>query len=190
MPRYKLRAVRYAVLAGLFFVSASPVFEGVEKIYGCLALIIFASPFIRFRVQAQLADWIMLGASFMVLLIWGWSQDIVSVGAFDLNALGFFFCFAIGFFIASNFSKQEALDANEKLVIGTLLIGLPIYFVVLFGLLPVSSFAEYNYGRWTHRTIFVTNFLLVDGYLSTRFVGFGSEPGLSQISSCWLLLIA
>lgn len=91
------------------------------------------------------------------------------------------FCFAIGFFIASNFSKQEALDANEKLVIGTLLIGLPIYFVVLFGLLPVSSFAEYNYGRWTHRTIFVTNFLLVDGYLSTRFVGFGSEPGLSQI---------
>lgn len=107
MPRYKLRAVRYAVLAGLFFVSASPVFEGVEKIYGCLALIIFASPFIRFRVQAQLADWIMLGASFMVLLIWGWSQDIVSVGAFDLNALGFFFVLQSVFLLLQTFQSKR-----------------------------------------------------------------------------------
>lgn len=163
----------------LVFASASPLFEAVEKIY----ILLISSAFIvginiksmRFSRQSIIAFY----AITVINLVLAPLSDIM-YGKFDFNAIGFWLAMGVPFFIAACIDKDEFIRIIEKTVLYTLVPGLGVWMVCQLFPQLVTSMPQYTYGGFTHYTLFFVNFL-THGEVSGRFVGFGSEPGLTQI---------
>lgn len=167
------------ILYALIFSSASPVFEAAEKVFVLLiATILIVAINWRsmiFSMQSIIAIYVLS----IIMLILAPLHDM-SYGSLDFNAVGFWLAMTLPFFIVACVEKEEFILAIEKIVLITLLIGLPIWVFCQFFPALITMMPQYTYGGFSHYTLLFVNFLTY-GELSNRFVGFGSEPGLSQI---------
>lgn len=173
------RVFTHIFLYALVFASASPLFEAVEKIYVLLISAIFIVGINRKSMRFSRQSIIALYAITVINLVLAPLSDII-YGKFDFNAIGFWLGMGIPFFIAACIEKNEFIRIVEKTVLYTLLPGLGVWIFCQFFPQIVTSMPQYTYGGFTHYTLFFVNFLTY-GEVSGRFVGFGSEPGLTQI---------
>lgn len=167
------------ILYALIFTSASPVFEAAEKVVVLLIAVILIVAInqgaIRFSKQSIIALYVLS----IITIILAPLHDI-SYGSFDFNAVGFWLAVTLPFFVAACVGKDEFILAIEETVLITLLLGLPVWIFCQFFPALVTMMPQYTYGGFTHYTLLFVNFLTY-GEVSSRFVGFGSEPGLTQI---------
>lgn len=166
-------------LCAIVVISASPIFEGAEKAYSSLiaivCVVILNMRSVRFSRQSIFG---MLCLS-IVLLVFGSINDAIN-GGFDTNTFGFWLVIALAFVLAATVQKEQFISAMEKTAIYTMIPGLIVWTVFQFYPSLISALPLYKYGDMSFSTLIFINFIYNDE-ISNRFVGFGSEPGLTQI---------
>jgi len=163
------------------FVSASPLFGIFSKLATttCIVIAIYIVAHNRTIIRAK--DLSILAALLFFVTIYGFILDYIFSSEISYQGLGFFLFVYFGFMVAQKVSRTNFFLANEALVGFTLIIGLPIYLLSLIYPEIVQFALNYNYGGFDNKTFIFTNLLMLDEYSIKRFVGFGSEPGLTQI---------
>lgn len=95
----------------------------------------------------------------------------------------FFFILALSIVILDTVGLEQLLKVNFYFTGYLCLATLPIFILYRFNFIDPGMFFEYEYGGYKSNTlIFLNIHMYLDGSFSGRFVGFGSEPGLSQLS--------
>lgn len=177
--QYSYSKINTLCLASVIFISASPLFENIEKlIFTSIFLLIL---FFFSKIKFNSSDFIVLLILTVIILIYGFVLDIIYTQEIDLINFGFIFSIFLAFLLSCLESKEHFFYANEMLVRWSLLIGLPIFILTFFFPLILNFALPYNFGGYIHKTFIVTNIHYVEeGLLSDRFVGFGREPGVTQ----------
>jgi len=86
------------------------------------------------------------------------------------------------YLFATRYSLTEILLGNEHLVIISLVFGLPLFFVSLLYPSVINLGLDYSIGDTdVHKSFILLNFHLNGGGSTERFVGFGPEPGFTQM---------
>lgn len=168
------------ILMAFFFISVSPIFGPVEKLSAaaCIALTLILIN--GLSLKSDKSSLVGVVTLFIALVLYGAMLDSLNGFGIDINALGFWFIYLFSFLTATSATKEELLYANERLVILSLVVGIPIWIILSANPSMVLSTPTYTYGNFTHHTLFFVNFLIHES-VSERFVGFASEPGLTQI---------
>jgi hypothetical protein len=177
--QYPYKKINTLCIAALIYISASPLFENVEKLIFTFTFLLLLKYFSK--IKLKIYDSLILLILTFLILLYGFILDIIYSKDIDLINFGFIISIFFGYLLSCLETKEHFFYANEKLVHWTLLIGLPIF--LLISLFPfISNFAlTYNYGGYFHKTFIVTNIHYAEeGQLSDRFVGFGREPGVTQ----------
>lgn len=169
-------------LASLIFISASPLFENNFKILFSFLFVALLTHIRKYRFSFSLINLVILFFLLFILIFGGLVLDIFYEQEVDFISIGFGASIFIGFIISALESKENLLKANEQLMFFSLLIGIPIHFLIVFFPSLLNLAFTYNYGGYFHKTFFITNIHYAEeGVLSDRFVGIGREPGITQI---------
>ena len=182
------KLIANGLICVLIFGSQSPLL-GTEVRYLVLALI--ALIISRFKVRANsklFSVHIFLIISLLLLL------SLVAMPAYfppfeHWKFIGIFLSMLISsIFILDSVGLNRLLKVNFYFVSYTCAVTVPIFILYRFGLIDALSFWTYEYGGYESKTlIFLNIHMYLDGSLSGRFVSFGSEPGISQLS--WIFAV-
>lgn len=177
----KLNTKEIIFISALIFISASPLFENFEKIlFSYVALLLMY--FFKRKFITSFYDIAILLIFLFIYIIYSPILDIVRGVSVDFSTgLGFFSLILVSFICSGFFSRDDFLKINELFVRYTLIIGLPIWLFVINASWALDFIPSYTFGNSTHNTLIIVNFLVIDGILTTRFTGFGREPGLIQL---------
>lgn len=168
-------------VASIIFASASPLFPIEAKILTCslsTILIIYLS---ERTFKLKTPDFISVVFIFLYLTLVGSIVDLGRSNYISPQGVGFAFLICLGFLLSQAITRDEFFRANEALVKFTLILGLPIHLVTIMYPGIIDAGVTYRHGEELHVTFFVTHVYLMGDEVSRRFVGFASEPGLSQV---------
>ena len=166
----------------VIFISASPLFDVLDKIFATSCMIggvmLMQG---RAVVSVKISNVFTLASMFFFVVLSGAALDLIYGYEVSNQGAGFFGLLFLGFILSLTLTRSDFFSANEYLVGLSLFIGLPIYLLTLISPSTLQYALSYEYGDFSHKTFFVINFLLVNDVVIDRFVGFGSEPGLTQV---------
>jgi hypothetical protein len=127
---------------------------------------------------------------FPFILLFFLSLAVVPIYELSINYWLFFLTFILIIFLSISvldaIGFNRILKVNFYFVGGLTLLTMPIFIFYRLGVVDAEILWSYQYGPYISKTIIFLNIhQYLDGTFSGRFVGFGSEPGLTQLS--WLL---
>lgn len=162
------------------FLSVTPLFETLGKtiLYLLLLILIFS-----IKCNYKKKDiYLFLIILFSILIISSFI-DLITNSGIVVSKMNLFFAFNIlvGFILSQNYTKEDVLLLNEKLVKIFVIIGLPLHFLLLYKPDLINYFVEYNYGNTTHKTLFFINAHISNETYEGRFMSFAWEPGIMQM---------
>jgi hypothetical protein len=116
------------------------------------------------------------------LFIYGFVLDFIRTHEIDFINFGFIISIFPAYLLSCLETKDHFFYANEKLVNWSILLGIPIFLLIRFFPSILEFSFSYNFDGFNHKTFIITNIHYTEeGKLSDRFVGFGREPGLTQL---------
>lgn len=165
----------------LIFVSASPIFDISSKLIVSSVVLFIIYLINSSDVFVGKRSLFVLAVLLFILIAYGFVLDLIISIDFSYQGFGFALFIFLGFLLAQKVSRADFLSANEKIVKLSLAIGLPIFiFLQMFPEL-IQFGLNYTYGNFTGKTFVFLNVLGSEENFISRFTGFGSEPGLTQI---------
>ncbi|RXK48272.1 hypothetical protein [Aquirufa rosea] len=175
-----LKKLNTFCVASVIYISASPLFENVEKI---IFTTIFLLPFLLFKkIKFAQFNFLILILFLLLLFFYGFLLDTIYSKEIDIISFGFFISILLSYFLSCLVTKEHYFYANEILVHWSLMFGIPIFVLISFYPAILNYALTYDYGGYYHKTFIVTNIHYTeDDQLSERFVGFGREPGITQL---------
>lgn len=108
-------------------------------------------------------------------------RNITPDNPYSIVNLMYPFYFLCGYFCAQKWTRDEVYDAIEKITFILALcsfVGMAIIYVAPALVLKMPT---YRYNDMTHRTMYITNFIFSDNWMSPRNCGIAWEPGVFQI---------
>lgn len=195
-PWLVIRVVRYitlprislvdVALSLLIFVSLTPLLGPVSRYSFIVILCFFLN---KCRISRRS---IIFKMEFLLpfILLFILSLAVIPIYGLPVNYWVFLLTFILIIFLSISVLDAIGLDkilkVNFYFVSGLTLLSMPIFILYRLGIIDAGTFLSYQYGPYISKTIIFLNIhQYLDGTYSGRFVGFGSEPGLTQVS--WLL---
>ena len=173
-------------LSLFIFLSLSPLTETATRLIFLTLLMVFLN-YGKIRRNSKF-----FSIEVFVPIICLFLLSIVSIFIFGLKIdyLKFLVTFYLVIFVSlsvlDSVGVDKILNVNFYFVGVLSLLTLPVFLLYYLGILIPDVFFDYQYGEYISKTIFVLNIhQYADGTYSGRFVGFGSEPGLTQLS--WVM---
>jgi hypothetical protein len=191
------------LICAFIFVALSPLF-GNEIRYVTLGLITLLISRGKLSRKSKLFSLSILAPMFILLAL---SIVVTMVYLPTLEhwrfVCTFLFMLIVAIVVLDTVGLEKLLKVNFYFSCYVCLATLPIFILYRFGFIDPGMFFDYEYGGYFSKTlIFLNIHMYLDGSFSGRFVGFGSEPGLTQLSwvfalyyglihrSSWLLIFA
>ena len=162
----------------LVFVSFTPTISMPIKLVMCL---ICCALIFRYAIILNYKDFYLV-IPFLIIIILSTIFDFInfSIDIVSLTNLYFLFCILFGWLCAKSELCPKILSYSERIIFTFALVSLVIGIFVYLNQSVVKLFFDYTYYHTSHKTLYVMNFLVVDGVLVERNTGFASEPGLYQ----------
>lgn len=170
------------VIALLVFLSVTPLFENilVLPLSTILVVVLWYLRKNNFRIYRY--NLLVLIYFSLLYVPYSLFLDFAISSQLDfLTTLGFLAFLINGFIISALVSRQEILGVILSLTKISLLLGIPIWIIVLYMPDLLSTLPNYTFSGHTHKTLFIVNFLQNSEILYGRFTGFAREPGLMQM---------
>ena len=171
------------LICAFIFLALSPLF-GSEIRYVSLGLIVLLISRGKLSWKSKLFSPVILAPMFILIAL---SIVVTMVYVPPLEHWKFVVTFLWMLIVAIVFldtvGLEQLLKVNFYFSCYVCLATLPIFILYRFGIIDLNMFFDYEYGGYFSKTlIFLNIHMYLDGSFSGRFVGFGSEPGLTQLS--------
>ena len=184
LPTYALNIT----ICGLIVLSVTPLVGTISKVLITFVACVGLSSFrVRRSVTTLRVDVFIFCALLVVL-------SVASLPLFGPAVEHWKFVGAFILVLLSSILLLESVDFDRLLRVNfyftgfVCLVTVPLFLFFQYNLLNPGILPSYEYGGYTSKTaIFLNLHVYLDASYSGRFVGFGSEPGLSQL--CWIVAL-